>query len=119
MATSIHSGGLLMAGPVQVMPDRAAALKRGAVESARGVVLPLVGGANLLVGAKSRGRRELQTRPPKQWGEAAREFVVGMCNALFAVLLLKSLQAYAPTHTDAPHGVHDQAAMGAVWWHAV
>ena len=102
MATSIHSGGLLMAGPVQVMPDRAAALKRGAVESARGVVLPLVGGANLLVGAKSRGRRELQTRPPKQGGEAAREFVVGMCNALFAVLPLKSLQAYAPTHTDAP-----------------
>ena len=28
--------------------------------------------------------------------------MVGMCNALFAVLPLKSLQAYAPTHTDAP-----------------
>ena len=63
MATSIHSGGLLMAGPVQVMPDRAAALKPRAAECARGVVLPLVGGANLLGGANSRGRRELRTRP--------------------------------------------------------
>ena len=28
--------------------------------------------------------------------------MVGMCDALFAVLPLKSLQAYAPTHTGAP-----------------
>ena len=98
MVNSIHSGGLLMAGPVQVMPDRAAALKDRAAESSRGVGLPMVA----RLGAGQTRRRELRASPPKKGGEAAREFVVGMCNALFAVLPLKSLQAYAPTHTDAP-----------------
>ena len=61
MVNSIHSGGLLMAGPVQVMPDRAAALKDRAAESSRGVGLPMAGGA-----ARGCGRRELRT-PPRSY----------------------------------------------------
>ena len=78
MATSIHSGGLLMAGPVQVLPDRAAALAVQGVEIARGITLPLVGGANRPSGRARKGQQ------PSKEGQAAREFVVGMCNALFA-----------------------------------
>jgi len=112
MATSIHSGGLLMAGPVQVLPDTAAALAVQAAEAARGITVP-VGGAN------RPGRPAGQ--PPTKAGQAAREFVVAMCNALFALLHLKSLQAYAPTHTDAPTASTTRARaleFGGMWFNA-
>ena len=96
MATSIHSGGLLMAGPVQVLPDSAAALAVQGAEAARGITLPLVGGAN-----RRSGKARLGQQPTKE-GEAARELLVAMRKALFAFLPLKSIRAFAPTHTDAP-----------------
>ena len=78
LATSMHSGGLLKAGPAQVLPDRAAALSDEAAGAARGITLPLVGGAN------RPSVRALTGQQPTKEGQAAREFVVAMCNAMFA-----------------------------------
>ena len=47
--------------------------------------------------------------------------MVAMCNALFALLPLKSLQAYAPTHTDAPTASTTRARaleFGGMWFNA-
>ena len=115
LTTSIHSGGLLMAGPVQILPDRASALAEKTVAATRGITLPLAGGAN-----RRSGRARWGQQPTKE-GEAAREFVVAMCNALFAALPLKSLQAYAPTHTDAPTASTTRSRaleFGGMWFNA-